>query len=681
MSSSVSAAESARPRGHAARWWLAIFASVVVAGGLIAARRGELPPVALLPADHAWIRLDREITAEFGMDHPLVWILEGRGGTVWTRPVLERVQALTRDVLTVPGVIATDVVSLASPNLRDLRVTEDRLEPIYLMRDVPASDDAMAALRHRVESDPAYRGTLVSLDGRAAMIVANFRPEADVDVVGRAALALRNRYDDAETASYATGEAVLDVLAPETRRAAVVPGSAAIAGAALVAALVLGGRATAAAGLAAVLATLWTAAALLAARMAILPWSAYPLPAVAAVAAALALSGTGFRIALAAAAGCAGLAFVADLPVSALALGTAVGLAAAAGGGLVAHRLLAPGPTASTPYLRTVSFALTALALTGVPYPHPGFGLAGYGERYLPGPAAADLRGVFRLFPPPTALALRARGKPGFVAEPAVLHALDAVAAAVRADPAVASAMSIADIVKMVHRAFNDDEATAAIVPDDRGLVARYLTLAYSPGFRHFVDRGLSRTALWVYLQSDRPVDVARVLARLMTQIAAEPVPDAEVDLVGGDGAGILLAARLARAVAAGAAVLVVLVALVAGALVGRDGLRAALLGAGVAAIVGAGGCGWLGLSWDLVSAPGLDVAVVATAVVAALGAAGHAAPCRRLALALGLGAGVLLLTPLGVVRLAGVLLLAVAVGVAAGAPPDALRRCPTTAG
>ena len=94
-----------------------------------------------------------------------------------------------------------------------------------------------------------------------------------------------------------------------------------------------------------------------------------------------------------------------------------------------------------------------------------------------------------RLFPPPASLALRARGAPGFVAAPEALYALDAVADAARADPSVRSAMSIADVVKMVNRAFHDERPEFFAIPGDRAMAGRYLALAYSPAFRRFLDR------------------------------------------------------------------------------------------------------------------------------------------------------------------------------------------------
>jgi hypothetical protein len=249
----------------------------------------------------------------------------------------------------------------------------------------------------------------------------------------------------------------------------------------------------------------------------------------------------------------------------------------------------------------------------------PALGLAGYGQRYLPGAEGDDLRAVARYFPPPTALAVRVRGAPRFVAAPGVLRAFAGVTSAAGADPAVVNALSIADLLAIVHRAFNPDAPPTAGLPDDEGLMARYLVLAYSPGFRRFIDRSLASAAIWIYVAGDDPDDLGRVLERVRAQLAAHPVPGAEVDLVGGDGASVLLMADILRSLlVAGAAWLAAAIALLA-ALSGWHAARGGAVGGLLAAAMAAGGCGWYGLPLDLVTLPLVFTIAAAAAASGAL--------------------------------------------------------------
>ena len=615
--------------------------TVVVLAALAAAVAVSVPHggrptvgVSLLAADDPYVALDREITAEFGMQNPVVWVIEARDGTVWTPALLARIQALTRDVLTIPGVIALDVVSLASPNLRDLRVTEDTLEPVYLMGEVPQTKSDIDALRRRVDDNPNYGGMLMSRDGQAAMVVANFIEDADASVVAAGALALRDRYSDALAGVAVTGAPVLSAIAPRVARP-LAAGALLVLGVGLLTLAAVGGlRAALAASLASVCAVLVSGLIVVALGAAVLPWTAYAMLPTALIAAGVATApAPSWRgrldLGVAVATAFIALGVVAGAPAAAFAVAGAAGVAAAMLSGHAFRSLLSAAPrTVDYPLaVRLGVLVLVGLAVVGAARLRTSFGLFGYGAHYLPRSAAADLRTLARHFPPPTALAIRFRGEPGFVQSPEVLAAFDALTNAVRGDPAVVRALSLADLVKLVHRAFNDNRDEFYTLPDDRSLIGRYLALAYSPGFRTFVDRGFSRSALWVYLSSDQPADLARVLAKLEAQLAARPVPSAQTDLVGGDGAVVLATARATRRLAAGTAIFLLLAATGIAVLCGAHAGAGALTGGVAATALATGAFGWLGVPIDLVSFPCLISAAAAGTVFGALGGTATLAP------------------------------------------------------
>ena len=649
---------------------------VAATAGLAVAAWPRLPRLAhsaaLVPAEDPAVQLDRSITTEFGMANPVVWIIEARGETVWTPALLGRVQSLTRDVFTIPGVIALDVVSLASPNLRDLRVTEDMLEPVYLMNEIPQTAEAIADLRQRVDSNPNYGGALVSRDGRAAMVVANFVDTAGPQAVAAAALALRDRYSDAQATVFVTGAPVLAALAPRAAPSLAVGAAVIFAVGFMVLVAVAGVRAAFAALLAAVAASLWTTLAVAAVGAAVLPWSVYAVPPTALLAAAVATAAAHrwrarLDLIVALGMGWVALAVLTGAPAAAFGIAGAVGTAAAVAAGEAARVLLGSTvrPLRSPTAVRRAALALVAAALVGLPWVQTSFGLFGYGIRYLPEGLVSDLRALERHFPPPAALAIRFRGAPGFVQSPAVLHSFDALAGTVRHDPAVVRVLSLADLVKLVNRAFNENKEEFAVLPDERAMIARYLALAYSPGFARFVDRAFTRSAMWVYLASDNTADLARVRGALAAELARHPVPDTQVDFIGGDGAVVLVAMRLALALAAGAVALVILSALGIGVLAGwRAGLATLLAGTAAAAFA-TGMLGCLSVPFDLISLPFAVAATAAAVALVALGDSGVLSPALA-AMAVVAGCGWCL----------GANLLAPVVAVLFGAPAVAAALC-----
>lgn len=658
--------------------FLAVAATAAVAWVL--APRLATAPAAFVPPDHPWVRLDREITEEFGMPLPVVWVVEGRGGSVWRREVLERLQAVTRGALEIPGVIATEVLSLASPNVRDLRVTDDGLEPVYLMAEVPASDAAIGRLRDRVERDPMLHGQLVSRDGRAALVVAAVDPEGEQAEVGRAALALRDRLADDTAAIWVVGAPVLARQLATAGPTVALQAALAVLAALSLCAVVLGLRETAAAGLAALLAGAWALLVSVAGGVCIWPWSALGVLPGVVVAAGGAVLG---KIPLAAAASVAGGSAVVALAVgsparafglasvlSALAAIPAARLGAAVLATLPRHDPATPPPAEETAAgskrlpLLAGGALLVLLAAVGAARLRPTFSLAGHAARWLPAPAARDVHALERLFPPPTSLAVRLRGPSGFMAEPAVLEALDRTAALLRPDPAVTSVLSLADLVAIVHRAFAGEEATTRF-PEDRGLVARYLALAYSPGFRRFLDRALEQTVLWVQIRHDRPADLERVRSGLESTLGATPPPDATVDLIGGDGAVVLVAAGAARRLALLAVALLGILTGAAAVARGRSALLLPGRAAGAALAVAGGTLACIGMQLDLLTVPALVALAAAAAGATLLPPRRAGSPARHPALALALASLPLLAVPLPPLRALGAILAGVAAAAA----------------
>jgi hypothetical protein len=677
--------------------WIAVAGSVAVAAAVLASSPGRAGRVAFLPDDDPWVRLDREITREFGMENPVIWLVEGSAGTIWSRPVLGTIVELTRAALRIPGVRAADVMSLASPNLRQVRMSATGIAPAYVMATVPPTDEAVAELRRRVEADPNLAGTLVARDGRAALVVANFPDGADSAALADAALALRDRLAGPDAAIHVVGA---PILAREAGRAAsglVWPAGLAAVGAAIAAVAVLGASGLLAIALGAVLALLWSAMALVLVDAVVWPWSGLAVLPIAllgstATAACLAAGDAVPRwsrvlaIGGATAAGFLTFAIVSGPPAHAFGTAGAVGGLAAAVAGRVASSLAAATPRPRLDaWMRRRRLAAGAAvvaiaAIASLPWIDTSFPLLGYGERYLPARATDGLRSLRRLMPPPTSLAVRVRGESGLLGSPAALAAMDQVVQEVRSDRRVVRAQSVADLVKIVNRTFHDDDPASAVLPAEDGLAARYLALAYSPPFRRFVDRGLGRAAIWIDLATDRPADVAGVLAGVTAAVRDHPIPSATVDLFGGDGAVLVVMARFARRLVAGAAALLVTTVVTVALLLGRRAAVHAAAGGLAAAAVAAGGLVWLGLPADL-----LSLSCVAGAAAAGAGSGAWTAVEGRprlvliAVLAATLGA-VACTTPLAVAQLAGLSLIGCGAAVLLGAAPIGNRRVTATA-
>lgn len=568
----------------------------------------------LLPPDDDAVISAAEVTQQFGLHNPLVWVVSPRSGTIWSQVPLEHVRDLTREVLRVPGVIATEVLSIASPNVRDMAVSETSMGSAYLMAEVPRGESELTELRRRVESNPHFRGTLVSDDGRAALIVADFRSDADFDLVAAAALRLRDAHRDATTDVWVAGETILRrKIAGEIWLLAFMT-TATVAVACIAFAVVAGTGALARAAIATVITALWTAAALALIDGLWLPWVAQAGLPLVGIIGAMAVPGDESRrnaVALAVAIGFAAMGIVTEGPARSLAVAGCIGTVAAHTAMRLTESMSAAPRRAlrAHTWWRDPALLILLFCLFGLAGVHGSYSAFGYGVRYLPEAAAADLRAIARHFPPPTSLVVRARGEAEFVKSPEVLRGFDNIAARARSDRATLRAMSLADLVKMVHQAFNEGLAEYHTIPDDALTVGRLITMGYSSGFRRFVDRSLSEAAIWVDVAGDDPADLTRLHATLEDEFASLALPGVDFAVAGGDGVLALRGGAIARSVALGWLAFAVVAALVvAFRLRMARGVRC-FAGACAGGAICYGLYGWMGVPIDLLTLTGIGAA------------------------------------------------------------------------
>jgi uncharacterized protein len=159
------------------RAWLVLLAvglATAWVGSGIGKLRSEFSIEASLPKNHPLVEIDRTIREKFGGRNTIIALLVPRDGDVWRPPVLQAVQDVTLSALRLPDVIAQNIVSLAAPGVRYVEDVDGRIQADPLMKDVPQTPEAIAALRAKVESDPQLRGMLVTPDQRAAVLILDF---------------------------------------------------------------------------------------------------------------------------------------------------------------------------------------------------------------------------------------------------------------------------------------------------------------------------------------------------------------------------------------------------------------------------------------------------------------------------------------------------------------------------
>ncbi len=607
-----------------------------------------------LPPDHPYIAVDRTIRKEFGGKNVVAIALIPKTGDIWRADVLHRVQEITDELLNAHGVIRQNVVSLSSPYVR---VPEDRggvLTVDYLMKQVPDDAAGIAALRERYRAEPLFKGTVVSDDERAALIISDFydtstadeiaadvnaaiskhpTPDIDVAVTGGPIFENAERVLVQRQGYYFVGTviAILLVLwlAFGQIQGVVLPSVTAV----LSTVLALGIM-----GFAGIPINAWTASVPVMVVTVAAGHSAQMLKRyyeefarlgdrVAAVIESTQRIGM-VMIAAGTTAGCgfAALSFLGIPTLTHFGIGVACGIFAAVileMTFMLALRVVWPTGRATTgegplprwtaivlaPMERVLRrrprqvvlafFAVAAAAVAGLPRLVTEVNARNYWSEHIQ--VGRDLRVFERHFPSTTTLTVLLEGAPDSMRAPqalALMHGLQETMAAV---PGVGRTSSLADIIRRTYEVFAPEEAGNGL-PADPALVGQLFFLADSPAFERYVDRSYSRSVVLGFLNREDSALTRLVLQRLEGYLNQHPVDGIHVSLAGGVGPTMLaLNDHTVKGKALNIAVVLAVIFTIAGVLL-RTPLGGALVTAPLlmSLLVNLGAFSWFGVAFDL---------------------------------------------------------------------------------
>ena len=648
------------------RAWLVLIAVTLVTlwigAGLHQLRR-VFDVEASLPAHHPLIEIDRQIRRRFGGRNTVIALIAPRDGDVWRTDVLDVVQRATFATLHLEGVMAQNVVSLAAPGVRVVDDSDGRLEVNYLMRDVPQTPEAIAALRARVEADPQLRGMLVTPDQRAAVLVIDFWDgNASVDIAHRV-LGLRDQFRDQPVDFYFAGEPIMsltDVEQSQEMARRIPIAFVVIAIILLISFRNLQGMLIPM--LTAALSTIWGLGLMGHTGLTIDAWNvATPVLLIAVAAghsaqmlkryieeverlgdnrAAVISSTVAMGPVMIAAGGVAALGFAA-LSLTGIPAITGFGLACAYGIASVvvlemtfvpALRSLLPAPRAATrrhgPIQRVLDGLERAILDRGGRAVLIGAGVAlliaaigaaqirtyGSTSEYMPrGSLPRDhLEWIQQHFPGTTTMTVLYEGPPESAKNLAELRHLDRLRAELETDPIVWRTASLADLIKMLHQTFNADAPVPYSLPDNQELLSQLMFLGDSPAFERFIDREYAHSLLIAYLRDDDSARVGPLVDRARAWVAAyPPPPGVQVLIAGGTGPTVLAVNQHTTHTK----VLNILLVLAAIYLISSLVLRSPLSGLYVITPIAAsmvllfGLLGWLGIRLDMGSSSVLAIA------------------------------------------------------------------------
>ena len=576
-----------------ARPW-AVVALVSVATALFALELRNLRIAVdvndLTPEDHPYRQIDERLRNDFGAGQTALLAIGVRDGDVFAPGAVRRIQRLTRAVERLPGVEPWSVLSLASPNATAVLADADGVRVAPLLEGSADDPAVLRALRERTYAIPAYVGNLVTRNGRGALVLADFSERASVEETTRALEALAEAERDAGTEILVGGQSpALAAAQHATRRIAPLV-LLAIAVVGLVHYEAFRTRQAAVLPLVtACLSVVWSMGITGLLGVHVTPWTAVTAVLVLSVAAGHAVQLLKCYYECYAEIGDNREAVRASLqrigPVMLTAgLVAVAGFASLASFGVPAVRdfgLMAACGIASA-LLLELSFIPACRVLLGAP---PALearrerehtllapaidGLAAAVER-RPGRALAVVlavvsvlalgivriqvntsfrswfasdepvivadRAIRERFTGTSTIRVRvAADDPAVLLEPRTLRGIDALQQVLAREPEVTATLSLADYVKLMHRAMNGGAPDAYAIPDQADLIAQYLLLFGADDLRRVLTADQRASAIYALARSDRVAWVQGLFEELR-RVAAETMPaGVRVEVAGGE--------------------------------------------------------------------------------------------------------------------------------------------------
>src|SRR5688572_3376650 len=149
--------------------------------GFLASRLGTLQidsnPNLWAPQQHPYVETTNLLEEVFGGRNLTVIGVVPKSGDVYQPAVLEKIKRLQEQIELSPHAVRHNVLSLAARKVKRVTGTPDGMEVRQMMEVVPRTPEEIARLKADVASMPIYINALVTPDGKAAAVVADFKQD------------------------------------------------------------------------------------------------------------------------------------------------------------------------------------------------------------------------------------------------------------------------------------------------------------------------------------------------------------------------------------------------------------------------------------------------------------------------------------------------------------------------
>jgi predicted RND superfamily exporter protein len=168
-----------------ARWIIAhrfaVAIGILLITVFLASRLGSLEvdsnPDLWAPQQHAYVETTNQLEELFGGRNLTVIGVLPKQGDIYQPAVLAKIKRIQDELELVPHAVRHNILSLAARKVKQVKGGADGMEVRPMMETVPQTAEEIARLKEAVASMPIYINALVSPDGKAAAVIADFKQD------------------------------------------------------------------------------------------------------------------------------------------------------------------------------------------------------------------------------------------------------------------------------------------------------------------------------------------------------------------------------------------------------------------------------------------------------------------------------------------------------------------------
>lgn len=191
---------------------LAVFIVVVIFTGIFSLGtlriRTEVIIGDLFPKDHAYLKIVSQFSEVFGSGGSgAVVAVKAKNGDIFTEKQLSKVKAITEEIELWDEVYRILTKSMASRSMKVIKTLgRGEIAVVPLMwPELPGTEEEMDMLKINIFSNPAYKGTLVSTDGKGALIMTEFKENISYERAFTLLRGIVEKYEDDDTSIHIVG--------------------------------------------------------------------------------------------------------------------------------------------------------------------------------------------------------------------------------------------------------------------------------------------------------------------------------------------------------------------------------------------------------------------------------------------------------------------------------------------